>query len=98
MKPILLLQSLLLFQSFLLLSSHLFGQETCVLYQYETSSGFVWETFGDDKIQPKYEGEITYGNQMVKEHTLLLMETGLKGNGKMENHGTSQYATKTEIS
>ena len=67
MKPILLLQSLLLFQSFLLLSSHIFGQETCVLYQYETSSGFVWETFGDDKIQAKYEGEITYGNQMVKE-------------------------------
>jgi len=27
----------------LLLSSPLFGQETGVLYQYETSSGFVWE-------------------------------------------------------
>ena len=34
----------------------------------------------------------------VKEHTLLLMETGLNGNGRMENHGTSQYTTKTETS
>ena len=32
----------------------------------------------------------------VKEHTLLLMETGLKGNGRMENRGTSQYTTNTE--
>ena len=37
-------------------------------------------------------------NIMVKEHTLLLMETGLKGNGRMENHGTSQYTTKAETS
>jgi len=38
-----------------------FGQETGVLYQYETSSGLVWKTFGNEKLQPKYEGEITNG-------------------------------------
>ena len=45
----------------LLLTSPLFGQETGVLYQYETSSGIKWKTFGDGKVQPKYEGEIKNG-------------------------------------
>jgi len=53
---------LLILISFLLLSSPLFGQETGVLYQYETSSGFVLKSFGDGKVQPKYKGEITNGN------------------------------------
>ena len=52
---------LIILISFLLLSSPLFGQETGVLYQYETSSDFVWKTFGNEKLQPKYEGEITNG-------------------------------------
>jgi len=52
---------ILIILSILLLSSPLFGQETGVLYQYETSSGFVWKTFGDGKVQPKYKGEITNG-------------------------------------
>ena len=50
---------LIIIISFLLLSSPVIGQETGVLYQYETSSGFVWKTFGNEKLQPKYEGEIT---------------------------------------
>ena len=58
MKP--LLPSLLTL-SLLLLTSPLFGQETGVLYQYETSSGLVWKTFGDGKVQPKYKGEIKIG-------------------------------------
>jgi hypothetical protein len=37
------------------------GQETGVLYQYETSSGIKWKTFGDGKVQPKYKGEIKNG-------------------------------------
>ena len=37
------------------------GQETGVLYQYETSSGIQWKTFGNEKLQPKYEGQITFG-------------------------------------
>jgi hypothetical protein len=37
------------------------GQETGVLYQYETSSGIKWKIFGNEKVQPKYEGEIKNG-------------------------------------
>ena len=57
MKHILILISI----SILFLTSHLFGQETGVLYQYKTSTGFQWKTFGDGKVQPKYEGQITFG-------------------------------------
>jgi len=52
---------LILLISILLLSSPVIGQETGVLYQYETSSGIQWKTFGDDKVQPKYKGEIKNG-------------------------------------
>ena len=47
-----------------LLTSPLFGQseETGVLYQYKTSSGFVWKTFGKANVQPKYEGEVSKKN------------------------------------
>jgi len=55
------MKHLLITLSLLLLSSPVIGEETGVLYQYETSSGFVWETFGDDKIQPKYKGKIKNG-------------------------------------
>ena len=51
----------LIILSILLLSSPLFGKDTGVLFQYETSSGLVWKSFGNCKVQPKYEGEITYG-------------------------------------
>jgi hypothetical protein len=54
--------SLLIILSFLLLlSSPVIGQKTGVLYQYETSSGIQWKTFGDGKVQPKYTGEIKNG-------------------------------------
>ena len=55
------MKHLLIILSFLLLSSPLFGQETGVLYRYETSSGWEWKTFGDGKVQPKYKGKITNG-------------------------------------
>ena len=54
MKHLLIILSL-----FLLLSSPVVGQETGVLYQYKTSSGIKWKTFGNEKVQPKYEGKIT---------------------------------------
>ena len=53
--------SLIILISFLLLSSPVIGEETGVLYQYETSSGIKWKTFGDGKVQPKYKGEIKNG-------------------------------------
>ena len=52
---------LIIFSFLLLLSSPLFGQETGVLYQYETSTGIQWKTFGDVKVPPEYEGEIRNG-------------------------------------
>ena len=56
------MKHLLIILSILLLSSPVIGQETGVLYLYETSSGLVWKTFGNEKFQPKYEGEITNEN------------------------------------
>ena len=56
------MKHLLIILSILLLSSPLFGQETGVLYLYETSSGKKWKTFGDGKVQPKYKGEIKNGD------------------------------------
>jgi len=52
---------LLIIISILLLSSPVIGEETGVLYLYETSSGYVFKSFGDGKVQPKYKGEITNG-------------------------------------
>jgi hypothetical protein len=53
---------LLIILSIILLTSPLFGQEAGALYQYKTTSGLIWKTFGKGKIQPKYEGEITNGS------------------------------------
>ncbi len=55
------MKHLLIILSLLLLSSPVIGEETGVLYQYETSSDFVWKTFGDEKVQHKYKGEIKNG-------------------------------------
>ena len=52
---------LIILISFLLLSSPVIGQETGVLYQFKTTSGFIWKTFGKGKVQPKYEGEVSKG-------------------------------------
>jgi len=48
--------------SILLLPSPLFGQETVVLYLWDTSSGQVWKTFRDKDIQPKYKGQVENGD------------------------------------
>ena len=55
------MKHLLIILSFLLLSSPVIGQETGVLYLYESYSGFVLKSIGDGKVQPKYKGEITNG-------------------------------------
>ena len=52
--------------SILFISTNLFGQETGVLYLYETSSGKKWKTFGEGKVQPKYKGEIKNGKPNEK--------------------------------
>ena len=51
----------ILFCTLLFQASLLFAQETDVLYQFKTSPGKQWETFGNVKIQPIYKGEIKNG-------------------------------------
>ena len=55
------MKHLLLILSFLLLYSPLFGQETGVLYFWDTSSGQVWKTFRDKDTQSKYIGQVENG-------------------------------------
>ena len=55
------MKHLIIFLTILFLSTNLFCQETGVLYLYKTSSGFLWKTSGDDKVQSKYNGEIKNG-------------------------------------
>ena len=57
MKRVIILSIYLL----IFLSFPLFGQEPGILYGYNTSSGIKWKTFGNAKVQPKYEGEISTG-------------------------------------
>ena len=64
------MKHLLIILSLLLLSFPLFGQENVVLYQYETSTGIKWKTFGNEKVQPKYEGEIKYSDMWFILHGL----------------------------
>ena len=64
------MKHLLIILSILLLSSPVIGQETGVLYQYETSFGIKWKTFGDGKVQPKYKGEIKNGDMWFILHGL----------------------------
>ena len=84
------MKHILVILSLLLLSSPLFGQEYGVLYQYETSSGIQWKTFGDGKVRPKYEGEIR--NAKPDGFGILIWFDGRKyvGNfkdGKMDGQG-----------
>jgi len=55
------MKHLLILLSFLLLSSPVIGQETRILYQWESSYGYVWKTFGDKDTNGKYRGEIKNG-------------------------------------
>ena len=55
------MKNLIIFLSILFLSNNLFANETGVLYLYKTSTGLVWKTIGDEKIQAKYNGGIKNG-------------------------------------
>ena len=57
------MKHLLFIITFQIFTFNLYAQssETGVLYQFKSSSGLVWKTFGKDKVQPKYEGEVSNG-------------------------------------
>ena len=71
------MKHLLIILSILLLSSPVIGQETGVLYLYETSSGKVWKSFGDKDTQPKYKGQVENGKP--------------NGQGTYTNHDGEKY-------
>ena len=71
------MKHLLILLSILLLSSPVIGQETGVLYLYETSSGKVWKSFGDKDTQPKYKGQVENGKP--------------NGQGTYTNHDGEKY-------
>ena len=54
------MKHLLIILSFLL-SSPVIGQETSVLYLWDTSSGHVWRTLRDKDTQSKYKGQVENG-------------------------------------
>ena len=61
MRHILIIFSILLLGCVKNQTSTEFVQGTEFLYQYETSSGLIFKSFGDGKVQPKYKGEIKNG-------------------------------------
>jgi len=75
-------------------SSPLFGQGTGILFQYKTSLGFVWKSFGNGEIEAKYKGEITnkqpngFGFQTYKNGDKYL---GKHKNGLPNGQGRSIY-------
>ena len=83
--------------SLLLFTFTLFGQSKVigVLYQYKTTSSFIWKTFGKGKVQPKYMGEIKNG-KMDGLGVLIYPHDGesIVGewkNGKRTGQGTLSY-------
>ena len=87
------MKHLLIIFSFLLLSSPVIGDnhkgET--LYLWETSSGEVWEGFGEKETHPKYKGEVKDGKPNglgVIIYTNGSKYVGGWENGKYQGQGT----------
>ena len=94
------MKHLLIILSLLLLSSPLFGQETGVLYRWETSSGLQWKTFGNVNVNTKYTGEIKNGKPDgvgISFHppeggeSRRLKYTGEFKDGRWDGYGTINY-------
>ena len=93
---------LLFIITFQLFSYNLYSQssEIGVLYQFKSASGLVWKTFGQDKVQPKYEGEISNGAPDgfgVLSYPFSYGKS-VVGNGKLVRSGLLSITTKKERS
>ena len=55
------MKHLLIILSIILISSPVIGNETGVLYLYESSSGILWKEFGDKETDPIYKGDVEQG-------------------------------------
>ena len=92
------MRHLLLILSILLFSSPVIGQETGVLYLYESSSGIQWKTFGDGKVQPKYTGDIRNGKP--DGFGILIWFDGIKYVGNFKDgkeHGQGTWTSPNGI-
>ena len=86
MKHILLI-SILIFPPFLVSCE----KKSRVLYLWETHSGEVWKSYGDDDTQLKYNGEIKHGKPDgvgVMEHPVIGNYVGEFKDGKPNGQGT----------
>ena len=83
MRHILIIFSILLLGCVKNQTSTEFVQGTEFLYQYETSSGLIFKSFGDGKVQPKYKGEIT--NEKPNGFGVLTYPDGKKYVGEHKN-------------
>ena len=89
MKHILLI-SILIFSSFLVSCE----KKSRVLYLWETPSGGVWKSIGDDDTQLKYNGEIKHGKPDgvgVMEHPVIGNYVGEFKDGKRNGQGTETF-------
>ena len=79
---------------FLFFSSFIFAQQTGVLFQWETSSGKIWKSFGDEGTLMKYEGEIKNGKPEGLGVSSLYGTTffGKWHEGKKHGQGTFTFA------
>ena len=81
---------ILILSILLLLSSPLFGQETGVLYRWDTGDKvYVWKTFGDEGTNPKYKGEIKNGKP--EGFGIILHPDGVKYVGMWKNGKSHGY-------
>ena len=89
MKHILLI-SILIFSYFLVSCE----KKSRVLYLWETPSGGVWKSYGDDDTQLKYNGEIKHGKPDgvgVMEHPVIGKYVGEFKDGKRNGQGTETF-------
>ena len=89
MKHILLI-SILIFSYFLVSCE----KKSRVLYLWETPSGGLWKSYGDEDTQLKYNGEIKHGKPDgvgVMEHPVIGIYVGEFKDGKRNGQGTETF-------
>ena len=86
------MKHLLIILSIILISSPVIGNETGVLYLYESSSGILWKEFGDKETDPIYKGDVEQGRPNGV--GVMTFPDGRKYEGEHKNgefHGQATY-------